>query len=114
LKERGISRNNKSWGSGTKRIIDLCKEQNLPEPDYKEEQGGFSVWFYKDIYTEENLRKMRLNEWKAFLKKGDIKNAPEKLAITAKEIEKFLIKPREAVNKVQEFDGEWKAPGPWN
>jgi len=50
------------WGSGTKRIVDLCKEQNLPEPDYKEEQGGFSVWFYKDIYTEENLRKMGLNE----------------------------------------------------
>lgn len=50
------------WGSGTKRIVDLYKEQNLPEPDYKEEQGGFSVWFYKDIYTEENLRKMGLNE----------------------------------------------------
>lgn len=50
------------WGSGTKRIVDLCKEQGLPEPDYKEEQGGFSVWFYKDIYTEENLRKIGLNE----------------------------------------------------
>lgn len=50
------------WGSGTKRIVDLCKEQNLPEPDYKEEQGGFSVYFYKDIYTEENLRKRDLNE----------------------------------------------------
>jgi len=50
------------WGSGTKRIVDLCKEQNLPEPDYKEEQGGFSVWFYKDIYTEENLKKMGINE----------------------------------------------------
>jgi len=50
------------WGSGTKRIVDLCKEQGLPEPNYKEEQGGFSVWFYKDIYTEENLRKLGLNE----------------------------------------------------
>ena len=50
------------WGSGTKRIIDLCKEQGLPEPKYKEEQGGFSVWFYRDIYTEENLRKVGLNE----------------------------------------------------
>jgi len=50
------------WGSGTKRIVDLCNEQDLPEPDYREEQGGFSVWFYKDIYTEENLRKMELNE----------------------------------------------------
>jgi ATP-dependent DNA helicase RecG len=24
--------------------------------------GGFSVYFYKDIYTEENLGKMGLNE----------------------------------------------------
>jgi ATP-dependent DNA helicase RecG len=50
------------WGSGTKRIVDLCKEQGLPEPEYKEEQGGFSVWFFKDIYTEEILQKMGLNE----------------------------------------------------
>lgn len=50
------------WGSGTKRIVDLCKYQGIPEPEYKEEQGGFSVWFYKDIYTEKNLRKMELNE----------------------------------------------------
>ena len=34
----------------------------MPEIEYKEEQGGFSVWFYKDIYNEENLRKMGLNE----------------------------------------------------
>jgi len=50
------------WGSGTKRIVDLCKEQGLPEPEYREEQGGFSVWFFKDIYTEENLQRMGLNE----------------------------------------------------
>jgi len=50
------------WGSGTKRMVDLFKGQGLPEPEYKEEQGGFSVWFYKDIYTEENLLKVGLNE----------------------------------------------------
>jgi ATP-dependent DNA helicase RecG len=50
------------WGSGTKRVVELCKEYGLPEPEYKEEFGGFSVYFYKDIYTEENLRKMGLNE----------------------------------------------------
>jgi ATP-dependent DNA helicase RecG len=50
------------WGSGTKRIVDLSKGQNLPEPEFKEEQGGISVRFYKDIYTEENLRKKGLNE----------------------------------------------------
>ena len=50
------------WGSGTKRIVELCREQGLPEPDFKEEMGGFSVVFYKDMYTEEHLRKLGLNE----------------------------------------------------
>ncbi len=30
-----------SWGRGTIKIIDACKENNLPEPVLKEEQGGF-------------------------------------------------------------------------
>jgi len=50
------------WGSGTKRMIDLCKAQKLPEPEFKEEFGGISVYFCKDIYTEEYLRKLGLNE----------------------------------------------------
>ncbi|HOK79624.1 MAG TPA: ATP-binding protein [bacterium] len=54
-----------SWGSGTIKMINLCKENELPEPDfnnYENGVGAFSVNFYKDIYTEENLRKMGLNE----------------------------------------------------
>lgn len=43
-------------------MVEWMKEAGLPEPEYKEEMGGFSVYFYKDIYTEENLRKMGLNE----------------------------------------------------
>ena len=50
------------YGSGTVRMVEWMKEARLPEPDYKEELGGFSVYFYRDIYTEENLRKMGLNE----------------------------------------------------
>lgn len=50
------------WGSGTKRLIDLCKTQGLPEPEFKEEFCGISVYFRKDIYTEEYLRKFGLNE----------------------------------------------------
>ena len=54
-----------SWGSGTIKMINLCKESGLPEPDfinYEHGIGAFSVIFYKDIYTEENLRKMGLNQ----------------------------------------------------
>jgi len=50
------------YGSGTVRMVEWMKEAGLPEPEYKEELGGFSVYFYKDIYTEENLRKIGLNE----------------------------------------------------
>jgi len=49
-------------GSGIGRMTESLRSQGLPEPEFKEEMGGFSVRFYKDIYTEENLRKMGLNE----------------------------------------------------
>lgn len=49
-------------GSGIGRIIHEMKNMNLPEPEFKEEMGGFSVYFRKDIYTEEHLRKLGLNE----------------------------------------------------
>lgn len=44
-----------------KEMVELCKEAGLPEPEFKEE-GGFVVEFYKDIYTEEYLAKLGLNE----------------------------------------------------
>ena len=51
-----------AWGRGTIKIADECKKAGLPEPEFREEFGGFSVSFYKDIYTEENLKKMGLND----------------------------------------------------
>jgi len=66
--------------------------------------------FAEEIYDEKSDRQTL---WRAFLKKGDIKHAPEKLAATAKEIEVLLIKPLGAINEGRPFNGEWKAPGPW-
>jgi len=68
-----------TWGRGTIKIIDECQKAGLPEPEFKEEFGGLSVYFYKDIYTEENLIKIGLNERqiKAVMyvkKKGKITN----------------------------------------
>ncbi|GAG48484.1 unnamed protein product, partial [marine sediment metagenome] len=51
--------------------------------------------------------------WKAFLNKGDIKHVPEKLSSVAKEIEKFLYKPLNAITKSEKFNDIWKASGPW-
>ncbi|HHT9115957.1 MAG TPA: nucleotidyl transferase AbiEii/AbiGii toxin family protein [Candidatus Wunengus californicus] len=66
--------------------------------------------FDEEIYDEKSDRQTL---WKAFLKKGDIKHAPEKLAIIAKEIEVFLINPLDAIKKDYEVNKEWKAPGLW-
>lgn len=50
------------YGSGAIKIIDLCKQQGLPSPEFKEVFGGFSVIFRKDVYTEEYLRNLGLND----------------------------------------------------
>ena len=50
------------YGSGTIKIVDLCRQHGLPSPEFKEVFGGFSVIFRKDIYTEEYLRNLGLNE----------------------------------------------------
>ena len=51
-----------NYGSGIQRILEECKRLNFPVPEFKEVEGGFQVIFYKDIYNEENLTKMGLNE----------------------------------------------------
>lgn len=89
------------WGTGTRRIVELCKEQGLPEPEFKEFGNGFSVIFYKDIYNEENLRKMGLNERqiKAVL------YVKEKGKITNKEYQEITgVKKRQATDDLRELE----------
>jgi len=51
-----------SWGRGTIKILEKCQEQGLPEPDFEEEYGVFTVRFYQDKWNEENLKKLGLKE----------------------------------------------------
>jgi len=66
--------------------------------------------FAEEIYDDKSDRQAL---WKAFLNKGDITYAPQKLSAVAKEIEQFLSKPLDAIKKEQEFNRRWKSPGPW-
>ena len=66
--------------------------------------------FAEEFYDEKSDRQTL---WKAFLRKSDSKNMPQKLSIIANEIEEFLIKPLESITKGLKFKKEWKAPGPW-
>ena len=49
------------WGSGIDKMRGACIKAGIPEPKFEEHQG-FRVIFRKDIYTEEYLQKIRLNE----------------------------------------------------
>jgi len=51
-----------SWGRGTIKIIEACKEAGLPEPLLREEQGGFLSKVFKDRFTTEQLKKAGLIE----------------------------------------------------
>ena len=33
------------WGTGTTRMVEYCRKNNTPEPEFSESSGGFSVVF---------------------------------------------------------------------
>ncbi len=50
------------WGSGIGKMLKLCSLAGIPVPHFEEYQSGFLVEFRKDIYTEEYLRTLGLND----------------------------------------------------
>lgn len=45
-----------TWGTGTIKMIELCRKNNLPEPVFEEYSSGFSVTFqYKSLIGKESL-----------------------------------------------------------
>jgi hypothetical protein len=66
--------------------------------------------FADEIYDK---RSDRQTLWSAFLRKEDIRYAPDMLSVTAKEIEDFLVEPVVAINREAAFDKIWKPPRGW-
>jgi ATP-dependent DNA helicase RecG len=69
-----------SWGRGTLKIINACREAELPEPSITEQFGGMLVEIFKNRYAADNLKKLGLNERQllavAYVKKnGSITNS---------------------------------------
>jgi len=50
------------WGSGTTRIVGLCREQGVPEPVYESDQHAFQITFSSCVFDEVRLRELGLNE----------------------------------------------------
>lgn len=51
-----------SWGRGTLKIINSCKEAGLPEPTITSLDGGILVSLFKDKFSVEQLKSLGLNE----------------------------------------------------
>lgn len=50
-----------SWGRGTIKILEKCKETGLPEPFFSYEPFDFWIEFRKDIYNEKYLKSIGVN-----------------------------------------------------
>jgi ATP-dependent DNA helicase RecG len=50
------------WGTGTTRMIEVCSENGLPEPEFKSGKGWFEISFSTQIYRDELWNKLGLNE----------------------------------------------------
>jgi ATP-dependent DNA helicase RecG len=50
------------WGTGTSRMISLCRNQGILEPEFIANPDSFSVTFSKDIYAPERLLALGLSE----------------------------------------------------
>ena len=69
-----------------------------------------SPLFAEEIYDEKSDRQTL---WKAFLAKGEIQHAPEKLSIVAYDIGAFLIQPIQTIVKREKLNKVWEALGKW-
>jgi ATP-dependent DNA helicase RecG len=91
-----------AWGRGTLSIIDACKTTGLPEPELKEEDGGFMVTLFKDNLTEEQLKKLGLNDRQV----DAILFYREKGEITSSEYaERYKVSDRTARRDLSELTG---------
>lgn len=49
-------------GSGTQKMIELCREAGLPEPDFEQRSGSFVITLWRDWLTAEVMAKLDLSE----------------------------------------------------
>lgn len=49
-------------GSGTQVMIELCREANLPEPEFEQKQGSFVITLWRDWLTAEVMDRLELND----------------------------------------------------
>lgn len=56
----------------------------------------------------------RAEQWRGFVRKSRLGNAPSELAEVVEAIASFLGPVAEALNQARTFEDRWQAPGPWS
>ena len=49
-------------GSGTQRMIELCREAGLPEPQFEQRSGSFVLTLWRDWLTADVIASLNLND----------------------------------------------------
>ena len=99
-----------AWGRGTVKIVDECKKAGLPEPEFREEFGGFSVAFRKGKLGERVVDKVvdKVGERLAINQQKIIELIEKEPSISARKLSGLIgISQR----KIQENMAKLKAMG---
>jgi ATP-dependent DNA helicase RecG len=119
-----------TWGRGTLKIINSCKEAELPEPEIKEASGGVSVTIFKITNPEEsgeirkefgkNSERIRKEFGKEVARAFDVivahpeftsEQIAEEVGKTSRTVEKYIAKLKEAgiiERKGPKLGGHWE------
>jgi ATP-dependent DNA helicase RecG len=84
-----------AWGRGTIKILDVCKQAQLPEPEMKEQDGGFILTLFKNSLSGEKLAELNLNERQL----KAVSYVKEKGRITNKEYQEMFKVSRETASR---------------
>jgi len=88
------------WGTGTSRMITLCQDHGIPEPEFTAHPDWFSVTFAKDFYTDEQLLALGLSDRQV----KAVRYVREHGTITNKEYREFSrLSPRAALRELNDI-----------
>lgn len=92
-----------AWGRGTVDVVDGCAKAGLPEPEFKEEFGGFAAILYKNIYNEGFFDKQGLSE----RQRKAVIYVKNKGKISNKEYQQLCgLKKRQATEDLKELENK--------
>lgn len=89
-----------AWGRGTLKILEKCRDQGLPEPEFNNEHGVMTVIFYKTKWNEETLKQLGLNERQI----RAVQYIKENGRIANSDYQNFGLKKRQATDDLKELE----------